>query len=418
MTVFWLQPWAWLGLAALGVPLAVHLLARQRRRRVPFPSLRFLHTTRLPAFRRWKITDWPLFVVRLLTVGAAVAALASPVFVSADRQRSWATRAARAVVVITGTADKPDTAETLELAAKERTAAFVARQFPVRSAEIGSGVRDAAMWLDRQPPASREVVIVGDMRAGTLTAGDFAILPSHIGIRFLPVESAEPSREWQLTAIGEHDGTTGAYQLRTTLDDLATRVEYGQAGTAPDTPVEVRAAPAHQQRVDAALRAVLSEGLVLPRDDSRRTIIEFQGAPSRLSPTVLRPPRLAWMRAALEGIDNVRGGEGDGVLVIETDISGDDPGAVHLISQVVTAAFADRRDDLEPRRIPAAMLAAWTRPPGGVPPDVKPGDEGDRRLMWLAVLALLVFEAWARRGRSSQQSPASTAAEEEAQRVA
>jgi hypothetical protein len=262
------------------------------------------------------------------------------------------------------------------------------------------------------------VVIIGDVRAGTLTAGDLAILPPHIGIRFLPVASTEPDRALQLAAIGEHDGTTGVYQMHTTLDDHATRVEYGPTGPVNSTPVEARAAAAHQQRVDAALRAVLSEGVVFPRDGGRRTTIEFEGAPSTPSRTGIRPPRLGWMRSALEGIDNVRGGEQDGVLVIETGLTGDDSRTVCLISQVVTAAFADDRRDLEPRRVPASMLTAWTRPPGSVPADVKPGDEGDRRLMWLGVLALLVFETWVRRGRSSQKPLPSDAEVGEAQRVA
>jgi Aerotolerance regulator N-terminal len=418
MTIFWLQPWAWLGLTALIVPVVVHRLARQQHRRLLFPSLRFLHTTRLSAFRRWKITDWGLLVVRLLIVGLAVAALASPVFVSADRQRAWAARTARAVVVVSAVEDTPDAAEAPALAAEERAAAFVGREFLVRSAEIANGIRDAAMWLDQQPPAAREVVIIGDLRAGTLTAGDLAALPPHIGIRFMPLASTEPTREFQLAAISEHDATTGAYQLRTTLGDLATGVEYSPIGMAHGTVVEVRAAPAHQQRVEAARRAVLREGLVLPRDSNRRTIIEFEGAPLVPSPTIVRPPRLAWMRKALERMDNVQGGEQDGALVVATEVAGDDPRVVHLIAQVVTEAFADDRRDVEPRRVPASTLAAWARPSSGVPPDVKPGDEGDRRWIWIAVLALLAFETWMRRGRAPQMTLASSAENEEARRVA
>lgn len=418
MTIFWLQPWAWVGLTALLVPVVVHLLARQQHRRLLFPSLRFLHTTRLSAFRRWKITDWPLLVVRVLILGLAVAALASPVFVSADRQRTWAARSARAVVVVTAAEDASGATEAAALAADEQAAAFVGREFPVRSVDIANGLRDAATWLDRQLPAAREVVIVGDVRAGTLTAGDLAIVPVHTGIRFLPVASAEPTREFQLAAVSAGDTTTGAYQLRTTLADLATRVEYSPSGIAQGTLVEVRAAAAHRQRVEAALRAVLSEGLVLPRDGSRRVIIEFDGAPQVPSRTIVRPPGISWMRTALERIDNVRGGEQDGALVVETDVAGDDRRLVHLIAQVVTEAFADDRRDLEPRRVPASTLAAWARPSAGVPPDVKPGDEGDRRWMWIAVLALLAVESWLRRGRASQITLASSAENEEARHVA
>lgn len=418
MTIFWLQPWAWLGLTAVIVPLALHLLARQQRRRLLFPSLRFLHPTRLSAVRRWKITDWPLLAVRLLIVGMAVAALASPVLVSANRQRAWAERAARAVIVVAGAAGAPDASELAGFAAREMASAFAAREFPVGSGEIGDGIRDAAMWLDRQPPAAREVVIMGDLRTGALTAGDLETLPRHVGIRFVPVASTEPTREFQLAAISGHDATTGAYQLRTTLDDHATQVEYSPSRMAHGTLVDVRAAPAHQQRVEAARRAVLREGIVLPRDSNHRAIVEFEGAPLVPSRTIVRPPRVAWMRAALERIDKVRAGELDGALVVETDVAGDDPRVVHLISQVVTEAFGDARRDLEPRRVPASTLAAWARPSAGVPPDLKPGDEGDRRWIWIAVLALLAFETWMRPGRASRMTLASSAENEEARRVA
>ena len=45
MTVQWLQPAAWWGLAAVAVPILIHLLVRRESRRLLFPSLRFLRTT-------------------------------------------------------------------------------------------------------------------------------------------------------------------------------------------------------------------------------------------------------------------------------------------------------------------------------------------------------------------------------------
>ena len=47
--MIWLQPLAWLGLIGVMLPLVIHLLARQRSRRVPFPSLRFLRVTQMTA---------------------------------------------------------------------------------------------------------------------------------------------------------------------------------------------------------------------------------------------------------------------------------------------------------------------------------------------------------------------------------
>ena len=41
------QPWAWAGLLALGLPVLIHLLGRVRARLLPFPTLRFVVSSRI-----------------------------------------------------------------------------------------------------------------------------------------------------------------------------------------------------------------------------------------------------------------------------------------------------------------------------------------------------------------------------------
>ena len=55
--MIWLNAFAWFALAAVAVPIAVHLLAHQRGERLPFPTLRFIPATRLAAIRRRAIED-------------------------------------------------------------------------------------------------------------------------------------------------------------------------------------------------------------------------------------------------------------------------------------------------------------------------------------------------------------------------
>jgi hypothetical protein len=66
------------GLAALLVPLVLHLRRRDRQKPRPFPSLMFL--TRLPVVtdRRRRITDWPLLLLRALLIALLVLAFARP----------------------------------------------------------------------------------------------------------------------------------------------------------------------------------------------------------------------------------------------------------------------------------------------------------------------------------------------------
>jgi hypothetical protein len=71
--------------------------------------------------------------------------------------------------------------------------------------------------------------------------------------------------------------------------------------------------------------------------------------------------------------------------------------------------FADDLSELEPRRIPAATLEAWSRAPSPSSTSVPPVDEGDRRWLWVAVLVLLGIEQLVRRGRTVVRSSISTA---------
>ena len=158
--MFWLHPLAWWGLAALAVPVLIHLLVRQQSRRLAFPSLRFLRATRLAAIRRHTISDWPLLAVRLLILATAVAALASPVLVSAARRSSWNARVARAIVVVPH-AGAGVSADVNRIAGEEQAGSFVSAVFSPRE-RVADGLRAATTWLDRQPPATREIVVVGE----------------------------------------------------------------------------------------------------------------------------------------------------------------------------------------------------------------------------------------------------------------
>src|SRR5262245_63525921 len=83
----------------------LHPLARQSRRRaerIPFPTLRFIQPTQLPAMRRRAIEDLALLAIRLAIVILAVAAFAGPLLVTPVRQAGWQARLVRAVVVAQG----------------------------------------------------------------------------------------------------------------------------------------------------------------------------------------------------------------------------------------------------------------------------------------------------------------------------
>ena len=103
-----LQPWAWIGLVAVAAPIVAHLLARRSARRLPFPTVRFLPAAIQTPISRDRLTDIGLLVVRCLVLVAAAAALAQPVWLTADQRRTLGESVARAIVVDSGVANAAD----------------------------------------------------------------------------------------------------------------------------------------------------------------------------------------------------------------------------------------------------------------------------------------------------------------------
>jgi hypothetical protein len=94
-----LSPLFLAGLAALAIPVLIHLINREKKVVVQFPSLMFLHKIPYKSVRRQKIRHLLLLVLRCLALALFVAAFARPWF-----DRSHATGAgsasARSVVIL------------------------------------------------------------------------------------------------------------------------------------------------------------------------------------------------------------------------------------------------------------------------------------------------------------------------------
>lgn len=73
-------PLVLLGLGALAVPVFVHLIQRERKRVVEFPSLMFLRRIPYQSVRRRRIRDWLLLFMRLAALAMIVVAFARPFF--------------------------------------------------------------------------------------------------------------------------------------------------------------------------------------------------------------------------------------------------------------------------------------------------------------------------------------------------
>ncbi|MCC7241667.1 MAG: BatA domain-containing protein [Acidobacteria bacterium] len=339
MGIAFLEPWVWLLAGATAVPIAIHLLSRDRSRRIRFPSVRFLKPTRLSAVTRRSIQDWPLLLLRIVLVLVAVAAWAGPVFVTPARQAAWTARVARAVVLDDRAAPPDDelrSARPGETFARER---------------VRDAVHDALRWLDEQSATTREIVVLGAFKRGSVDAADFVDVPDGVGVRLVRTSDGGSRREREIIRLQLRGDRVVRVTEHLTLGTGATVVHEVAAAPVDVVPIRVDAPAGQRDEAEAALRAVLRRGLRLP--------------PAGL----MEPIALDW------------------------------PGDVERLASDIETRLAAPLDGWEPDVMTDTELGALARPtrPVGA---ARPDDHGDRRALWAFVLLLLAVETWVRRGRA------------------
>ncbi len=73
-----LTPFFLLGLSAIAIPVLIHLIQRERKRVVEFPSLMFVRRIPYQSVRRRRIRHWALLLLRAAAIALIVAAFARP----------------------------------------------------------------------------------------------------------------------------------------------------------------------------------------------------------------------------------------------------------------------------------------------------------------------------------------------------
>ena len=95
-----LTPLFLLGLAGLAVPVIIHLIQRERKHVVEFPSLMFLRRIPYQSVRRRRVRHWPLLLLRLAALALIVLAFARPFFRRPDVAAAAAGGAREVVVLV------------------------------------------------------------------------------------------------------------------------------------------------------------------------------------------------------------------------------------------------------------------------------------------------------------------------------
>ena len=381
------NPWAWLGLAAIAVPVLVHLLARRPARRILFPTLRFLPASRLAPIRRGRLTDIGLLVVRSGAILAAVTALAQPDWFSDPPDRTGQPDVARAIlvdaswsmsreVVSGGTAASAARAEADRLRASATTARLADSAAPAEA--IGAAIN----WL-RHQPMRRELVLVSDFQTGTIEREDLRAIPDGIGIRLVRIEARAP-------------------------------VAPVRSDPAAPPAVRLLAGASGQRGADAARRAAESRGAPARGRPDRTIAIVFPDFEKRSElVAATRPLDQPWMFDVVQRVargdqshlylEGLTWSAGENEVRLFPGVASGSLGAAALIAAAARAASPDpEAAELNAMTIADATLRTWERPPSDVTPVVgRNPNRFDGRWMWGLALALLALEALMRRTRPS-----------------
>ncbi len=187
--MIWQQPWAWVAAGAVLLPLLIHLLGFGRAPRHRFPTLRFVQTTRFLPTRRTRLHDPWLLLLRVLIVLGAVAALAQPLFRTAERRATYAASLARVVVLDTSASVQRG---TVRAGWSVDSARNMARGWAdsadvsivLETADIETAIVGATHWLGTHA-LRREIVVMSDFQLGALDTSLVHSMASQIGLRFI-----------------------------------------------------------------------------------------------------------------------------------------------------------------------------------------------------------------------------------------
>jgi len=441
--MIWRNPLAWWGLAALLIPIAVHLLARRRASVRRFPSLRFLPATPPLASRRSRPTDLVLLALRLGILGLAVAALAGPLLLTDDRLARDQRALHRVIVVDTSASMAGETAagEPALEEARRRAAELVADDplaTVLETGHPGRALAGAAAWLETRS-GTRELHVISDFQRGSLDSTSLGRVSEHIGLALDRIARAPlPVPQRRVTPHGPVETVA----LVTPGPD-ATEVEWLRVGldSAIADPVRLLAGPLEEGSLAAARSAAFEAlGAALP-DPDRPVIVAASGYPglSALMDQAV-PFDAPWigdiaLALASDGVlraialeTRAAAGAPDGpapllgllrdsaesplVLLGQLRENGSDHALVVLRAEPASPVNALLFDvlgratrsvpplaEMEPATLAADELDPWSRPaePAAAGRSLLEAGMSDARFLWIAVLALLLLEGFVRR---------------------
>jgi len=252
-----LHPWALALTGLVAVPLLVHLLRRETRRRISFPAIRYLRTAEREHARSLRLQDLALLALRIAIVAAVALAAAGPLIGrggaadheptdvaividnSASMTRPVAGRTllerlrelASVTISLAGPGDRfwilPAIGAPVAVGVGSTEARNALKKITVTSAaaELGATLASALRFLPAAPGRSREIQLLSDLQATAFTGPPMRNGPE------VPVVVGHPLPE----DAGEGNGAI--------VSALLSSGHSVPRGTAPDLAVETRRFP-------------------------------------------------------------------------------------------------------------------------------------------------------------------------------
>ncbi len=234
-----LAPWFLAGLLSIGVPIAIHLINRERKTVVPFPSLMFLQRVPYKSVRRQKLRHLLLFALRCLALFFFVAAFSRPFFANAraleavggarervillDRSYSmgYGTRwqaardSAKAAIGVLRPGDRVTlvafatdaaalTEPTVDAAEVER--AIDRATLSAEGTKYGPALKFAGDLLAASNLPNREIVLISDFQRRGWSSQAELRLPANVDIRAVDVSSRDVSDLAVTTVSTDREG--------------------------------------------------------------------------------------------------------------------------------------------------------------------------------------------------------------------
>ena len=372
------------GALAVALPILIHLLFRRRKRPVQWAAMAILREAIRRTERRRRIERWVLLALRCLLVACVAAAVAEPLWRSADAAGSGSSGSIDAVIVLDdGVAQQCEAGGATGLARAQTAALSIVnglragdRVALLLAGSTASGTR-RSVWpatadLERVRDAIRSV-------APTHLQSQMQVALRMAAAREPDAREGEPTRRRVIAVCSDHRaGTWGDSGPGDT----------SLAGEASPELLAVAVAPAEDDPGNSALVSLDS----LPRGPStpegsqviRATLSRSASAAARaLSQEIAVEAGVAASRAAVPWADGQRESSADASLQLPSHIDGD-AATGHAVTVSIVGRDAQPADDVRHIVIDAASaLTVVVVDQVGEAPVPEGTIEGDRGARWI-----------------------------------